>query len=221
MKKSTPRKAALVGEYILKSGSKINCAAIGSTSCGVFCTGDDSKNVCIWAIQSQMPLKVLGGHNSEITSIIFSKDEKYAFAGTAGGSIHMWDLESQKIAVSLKEHRNACNCLAVPYSPLAASLVSGSQDTNVKVWDLRTGKSSYTFRGLEGPVNSVCFAPSGQWVGAGGDDGSIKVLKIIIKRIDLGNTKCKVNSRSQVRRFSCYIHCIQSSFLHTRLWNCI
>jgi len=179
MKKYTPRKASIVGEYIIKSGSKINCSCIGNSSYGVFCTGDDSKNICVWAMQSQMPLKVLGGHSSEISSIIFSKDEKYVFAGTAGGSIHMWDLDTQKIVVSLKEHRNSCTTLAVPFSPLTSTLVSGSQDTNVKVWDLRTGKSSHTFRGHDGPVNSVCFAPSGQWVGSGGDDGTIKVFSDI------------------------------------------
>ena len=176
MKKQTSKMAESVGEYIIKNGSKINCAAFGTASCGVFCTGDDSKNVSIWAMHSQMPIKVLSGQNSEVSSIIFSRDEKYAFAGTAGGSIHMWDLESQKIVVSLKEHRNACNCLAVPSSPSMASLISGSQDTNVKVWDLRTGKSSHTFRAHEGAVNGVSFAPSGQWVGSGGDDGTVKVI---------------------------------------------
>ena len=170
-----PGRASVIGEYVIKSGAKINCASIGKSSCGVFCTGDDNKNVSVWAMQSEVPIKVLGGHNSEITSAIFNQDEKYVFVGTMGGSIHMWDLEAQRICISLREHMNSCNSLAVPFSPAAFTLVSGSQDTNVKIWDLRSGKSFCTFKEHDGIINSVCFAPSGQWIGSADDMGVIKV----------------------------------------------
>jgi WD40 repeat protein len=126
-------------------------------------------------MQSQVPIKVLGPHNSEISSVVFSPDEKYVFAGTAGGSIHMWDLESQRIVLSLREHMNSCNTLAVPCGRGTSALVSGSQDTNVKMWDLRSGKSYCTFKEHNGIINSVCFAPSGQWIASGDDTGMIKV----------------------------------------------
>lgn len=175
MKKPSSKKASVVAEYVLKSGYKINCAAIGMSSCGVFCTGDDSRNVCLWTVESQMPIKVLSGHSTEVTSVLFSRDEKYVYSGTEGGSIHKWDLQSQKIVASLKEHRNSCTCLGIPADLSNDLLVSGSQDTNVKVWDLRTAKSLNTFKVHEGPVNSVTFAPSNQWVASGGADGTIKV----------------------------------------------
>jgi WD40 repeat protein len=176
MKKQYSKKAAIAGEYVLKSGYKINCAAIGSNSCEVFCSGDDYKNVCLWTLNSQMPIKVLSGHSSEVSSVLFSKDEKTLYSGTEGGSIYKWDIQAQKIVSSFKEHRNSCTCLSVPESPSAELLMSGSQDTNVKVWDLKSGKSIYTFKFHDGPVNCVKFSPSNQWVASGGNDGTIKVM---------------------------------------------
>lgn len=176
MKKYTPKRASVVGEYAIKNGSRVNCAAFGTTSCRVFCTGDDSKNVSVWTMESPTPIKVLGPHNSEITSVIFSRDERFIFAGTSGGSIHMWDLETQRISVSLKEHMNACNSLAVPCTTSMSTLVSGSRDTNAKMWDLRSGKSYCTFKEHDGMINSVCFAPSGQWIASGDETGMIKVI---------------------------------------------
>lgn len=169
-----------MGEYTISDGARITCAAIGN-SCGLFCTGDDNRNVSVWATKGQLPIKVLENHSSEISSVIFSKDERGIFVGTVGGSILMWDLETQKVGVSMKEHLNACRCVAVPHAS-SCLLVSGSKDTTVKVWDLRTGKSLNTFRATTSPVNSVAFAPSDQWVAAGYNDGNIKVLRCLNAR---------------------------------------
>ena len=86
----------------------------------------------------------------------------------------MWDLEAQKVAASLKEHRVSCTALAVPSNNLNI-LATASQDTNVKVWDLRTSKSVYTLKGHEGKVNALSFSPSTEWIASGDEDGIIKV----------------------------------------------
>eukprot|EP00826_Nyctotherus_ovalis_P049580 TRINITY_DN6007_c0_g1_i3.p2 TRINITY_DN6007_c0_g1~~TRINITY_DN6007_c0_g1_i3.p2 ORF type:complete len:192 (+),score=41.32 TRINITY_DN6007_c0_g1_i3:73-648(+) len=173
-------KAGEVGEYTVSDGAQITCAAIGS-SCGLFCTGDDNRKISLWTTKAQLPIKVLENHSSEIASVIFSKDERNVFVGTAGGSILMWNLETQKIAVSMKEHLNACHCVAIPHAS-PNLLASGSKDTTAKVWDLRTGKSLNTFRAATSPVNSIAFAPSDQWVAAGYNDGNIRVLRCLSVR---------------------------------------
>ena len=176
MERSNPKKASVVGEYMTKNGGRITCAAISGNSYSLYCTGDDNKSVSIWTSKAQMPIKVLEGHNSEITTVLFSKDESRVFAGTAGGSIVVWDLSTQQITLSLKEHMSTCNCLAIPNATSAPYLASGSKDANAKIWDLRVGKSFTTFRDNDSPVNSVAFAPSDQWISAGFNNGNIKVI---------------------------------------------
>jgi len=175
MERSTSNKAKEVREYVISNGARITCAAIGNATCGLFCTGDDSKKVSIWSTKGQLPIKILEGHNSEISSVIFSKDEKNVFVGTVGGSIYMWDLGLQKISLCLKEHLNICNRITIPHSA-SYLLASCSKDTTAKVWDLRAGRSFNTFRGSSTTVNDVAFAPSDQWIAAGYNDGSIKVV---------------------------------------------
>jgi WD40 repeat protein len=183
MKKQGSRRVAFVGEYFLKTGGKITCATLGTTCTGVFCTGDDNKCVTAWSMDSQTPLKVLSGSNSEITSLIFSKDEKLAISGSQGGTILIWDLQAQRILMSLKEHRIACTALAVPTAPGTDNLLaSGSQDANVKIWDMRSGQSLYTLKGHEGAIDCVSFSPSTEWIASGDDEGSIKVHLLVKSR---------------------------------------
>ena len=48
----------------------------------------------------------------------------------------MWDLASARETMRLKGHLAACTCLAGD-NQSAQLLVTGSEDSNVKIWDLR------------------------------------------------------------------------------------
>jgi WD40 repeat protein len=57
-------------------------------------------------------------------------------------------------------------------------LVTGSDDTKVKVWDLRSGKAVQTFREHEGIINAAQLSPDSKWVASGGEDGALKIWEI-------------------------------------------
>ncbi len=54
-------------------------------------------------------------------------------------------------------------------------MVSGSDDTRAKVWDLRTSKCIMTFKEHQGKVNSIQLSPDSRWVASGADDGALKI----------------------------------------------
>ena len=54
-------------------------------------------------------------------------------------------------------------------------LVTGSKDKTVRIWDVGTGKTLWTFQGHVGGVTAVALRPDGQEVAAGGEDGAIKL----------------------------------------------
>ena len=75
------------------------------------------------------------GHTADVTCIARSPAAVDAFAvGYADGSIRIWDAPSQSVAVVLNGHRKAVTALA--FDAQGTRLASGSQDTDLIVWDV-------------------------------------------------------------------------------------
>jgi WD40 repeat protein len=70
-------------------------------------------------------------------------------------------------------HESAITSIA--FSPGGTRIVSGSQDNNIRVWDLSTGKTIVVFGGHTHAVNSVAFSPNGSRIISGSFDYAIRV----------------------------------------------
>ena len=64
---------------------------------------------------------------------------------------------------------------SVAFSPDGKRLATGSEESNVKIWNAQTGKELMTLRGHERPVNSVAFSPDGKRLASGSDDKLAKI----------------------------------------------
>ena len=97
----------------------------------------------------------LTGHTSEVTSLSFSASADLVFSGSQGGTVYVWDLKTQKELTKLRGHLTSCTCL---YGEEAngALLATGSDDTNVKLWDYRVkSKDIITFKEHTRPITCV------------------------------------------------------------------
>jgi WD40 repeat protein len=55
------------------------------------------------------------------------------------------------------------------------SILSGSSDHTLKLWDVQSGQEVRTFKGHEDSVTGVCFAPGGKTILSGSDDHTLKL----------------------------------------------
>lgn len=62
-------------------------------------------------------------------------------------------------------------------SPDGKTLVSGSKDKTIKVWNLSTGEELRTLKMHQGYVNSVTISSDGQKIASGSYDKTIKVTE--------------------------------------------
>ncbi|MCA2699705.1 MAG: WD40 repeat domain-containing protein [Microcystis sp. M179S2] len=67
---------------------------------------------------------------------------------------------------------------SVNFSRDGKTLVSGSDDNTIILWNVETGQKLHTLKGHNGPVYSVNFSPDGKTLVSGSDDKTIKTIKI-------------------------------------------
>src|SRR5205085_475627 len=64
---------------------------------------------------------------------------------------------------------------SVAFSPDGTRLVTGSEDSTVKLFEVATGLEALTLRGLTGQVRWVGFSPDGTLIAAGSSDDMVKI----------------------------------------------
>ena len=69
--------------------------------------------------------------------------------------------------------------MSVSKSPVSATTIAtGSCDTSVKLFDIRTGNATHTFNNHSADINSVSFMSDGYTLACGSDDSTISIVDI-------------------------------------------
>lgn len=93
-------------------------------------------------------------------------------SGAEDGKIHIWDLHKRKSAAVLDSHVSVVRSL--DFSPEQNTLVSGSRDKTLIIWDARKWKPKRTIAVLE-TLESAGFVADGHMAYSGGENGRIRL----------------------------------------------
>jgi WD40 repeat protein len=120
--------------------------------------------LCVWDLEAREKFLTL---EAGVTAIAFDSTGRYLAAGTfsqAGQSVVVWDFEKQERVFDLPGHHDRIN--AVAFSPDGSWLVSGSDDSTVRVWNVLTGRLAVA-RQFDAAVQSLAFSPDGKYLYTG------------------------------------------------------
>ena len=117
-------------------------------------------------------------HSGAIQSVAFSPVDNSLIASAGGhNTIKLWDLRDNTVK-DLTGHTDKVNSVA--FSPDGKLLMSGSEDSTIKIWDVSQGQNIETHEPITirmpFPVHTVAFHPDGQLLATSG--GHVKILDI-------------------------------------------
>ena len=135
-------------------------------------TGDGS----VWLIDlGGAPARLLGRPRGRIVTVAVSHDGARAAVAGDGKSIHLFDLDSGAERVLAAAHDDPI--LRIAFSPDDRLLLSASDDTTARIWDLRTGESQ-VLRGHDDDITSLALSPDGGRVATASIDGTVRVWPV-------------------------------------------
>ncbi|HHP7245454.1 MAG TPA: protein kinase domain-containing protein [Elainellaceae cyanobacterium] len=85
-------------------------------------------------------------------------------------------IEDINVVQTLSGHTGLINALVA--APDRETLISGSEDTTIKLWNLRTGEEVRTLTGHGGPIQALAVNSNGKILASGSADNTIKLWNL-------------------------------------------
>ena len=162
--------AAKLQEFVAH-GSAVNCLQFGRKSGAVMVTGGEDKKVNVWAIGRPNAILSLTGHTSSVECVTFDSNESTVIAGSAGGTLKLWDLEQAKVARTLTGHRSNCISVQVYSDSEQCLLLAVVQIAS------HPSRPPHDCRSRSG-VHSPQWHPYGEFFASGSVDTNLKIWDI-------------------------------------------
>jgi len=134
--------------------------------------------LCVWDLEARDKLLTL---DAGVTAIAFDAKGRYLAAGTfseQGQSVVVWDFENQEKVFDLPGHHDRIN--AVAFSPDGSWLVSGGDDSTIRVWNALTGRLVVA-RQFDAAVQSLAFSEDGKYLVTG--NGNTTSYRLELKKM--------------------------------------
>lgn len=139
-------------------------------------TASADKHVASWNVETGERIRRHVGHEEIINCLDVSKrGEEFLVSGSDDGSISIWDPRA-KAAIDYIE--TSFPITAVCLAEAGNELFSGSIDNEIKAWDLRMKKVSYSLTGHTDTITSLAISPDSQSLLSNSHDSTVRTWDI-------------------------------------------
>ncbi len=146
-----------------------------------FVTGSEDKTIKVWHPENHTVLVNFDGNDDAVYSLAYAAGDGLIVSGSADNTIRSWRVTARPEAYTGALVREYNGHQAPVYSVDCGVwnnqeiIASGSADTSVMIWNLRSGNRRRTFDEPTDAVYAVQLSPNGQLVAAGGRDGVARI----------------------------------------------
>ncbi|MDE0556339.1 MAG: WD40 repeat domain-containing protein [Candidatus Poribacteria bacterium] len=165
-----------------------------------FVTGSEDKTIKVWHPDTFNVLVNFDANDDAVYSLAYSANEGVIVSGSADNTIRTWRVASAENGEGVPMEQDAlrmtgalvreynghqgaiysvdCGMVSRRANNRMAVIASGSADTSVIIWNLRSGNRYRTFDESTDAVYAVQLSPDGERVAAGGRDGKLRLWNL-------------------------------------------
>ncbi|KAK7208150.1 WD40-repeat-containing domain protein, partial [Myxozyma melibiosi] len=138
----------------------------------IIVSGAMDGQIIIWDMRTLRAVDRIEANDGGVMDLAF--DDRYIYSAGRDAKVHIYSFQEPRVLVrTLEGHTGVINCMCVKDN----TIVTGSADHTVKVWDVDTGRCVHTVRGHSRGVASIDF--DGRLVASGGSSRSVHIYDIV------------------------------------------
>ncbi|MBD2067173.1 NACHT domain-containing protein [Leptolyngbya sp. FACHB-671] len=153
-------------------------------------SASDDYLVKLWEVETGECLKTFRGHMYSVNAIAFSPDGQQIATSSQDATIRIWDVNAPVNRLQVDTDKSLLGIVdecthiltdhesrvwSIAFSPDGKTLVSGSEDKTIKLWNANTGECQQTLLGHTNWIKSVVFSPDGRSLASGSFDQTVKL----------------------------------------------
>ena len=158
----------------IKDVASVPTAVAWSHKGKLIAVGGWRGGVLVCVAKSGMVLARWSGHKENITSIVFSRDDKYLATGSGDDTAKVWSVRGGEPLLTM-EQGDEYDVTGVAFSPDGNQLLTGDGENRVKLWDTRTGEEQRVLGAHSEAVSAVGWSANGRWAASGAWDDTLKL----------------------------------------------
>ncbi|KAL9043619.1 MAG: hypothetical protein Q9214_003199, partial [Letrouitia sp. 1 TL-2023] len=166
--------------YVLKQQGhfdSLNSVTYSPDAHRIVSCADDGK-IKLWDTQSGFCIATFTEHSGAVTACEYATRGNVLFTASLDGSLRAWDLiRYRNFRTFTAPSRLSFTSIAV--DPSGEVVCAGSSDSfDVYTWSVQTGQFLDQLAGHEGPIASLAFAASGEFLVSGSWDHTIRIWNV-------------------------------------------
>ncbi len=124
-------------------------------------TGGSDGALCLWDLEARDKLASVP---TGVTSLAFDRTGRFIAAGTLKQTVAVWEVKDLKKVFELAGHQDRIG--SVLFSPDGSWLVSASDDSTLRIWNVLTGRLVVA-RQFDAAIQSLAFSKDGRYLYTG------------------------------------------------------
>lgn len=174
---------------IIDSSSHVNCLQFTPNSERIV-AGCGDNSIRIWDVKTKKALGLLKGHLNDVNAIVVTSDGLRIITGSSDESIIIWDALRRNKIRELEGHDDIITSLVITNED---HLISGSEDSTIKIWDLNIEVSYYKVKLTNnlGKIYSLSLSPDHKNLFSFSDNNTIMIWDL--KELSIRNVLNNIN----------------------------
>ncbi|XP_048772113.1 pre-mRNA-processing factor 19-like [Ostrea edulis] len=160
---------------ILKGHSKKVTSVIYHPEDELVFTASPDATIRVWGVETAQCGQVIRAHDAPVTGISLHATGDYLLSSSTDMHWAFSDIRQGRVLTKVSDPSSQHALTCAQFHPDGLIFGTGTEDSMIKIWDLKGRLNVANFPGHQGPITSIAFSENGYYLATSAEDSVVKL----------------------------------------------